>query len=84
MIKVVERNVSDWKKEGECLQNETTAGSCGTLSGYQKETRTCTDGTIEFCDDINTQREVECDITIVCPSTLETGIVTLMQIITIL
>ena len=83
LIKVVERNISDWKKAGECLQNETSTG-CGTQTGYQKEIRTCVNGTIEFCDKIKLEREVECDITIECPSTLKPGIVTLIQIIAII
>ena len=65
-------------KTGDCLPNGTIEGTCGTRPGIQKETRTCTNGNIEFCDTVEIIREVQCDIE--CPSTIKIGIATLTQI----
>ena len=73
-IEVQERVISEWVKTGDCLPNGTIEGTCGTRPGIQKETRTCTNGNIIFCDEVEIVQEVECNITIDCPSTMKTGI----------
>jgi len=67
VICVQERIISDWVKEGNCSANETSGRTCGKESGFQKETRTCKDGNIEFCDKVKIEQAVPCDIE--CPST---------------
>ena len=60
-ISVIAREISEWNNEGECKTSFVRSDGLKCGPGTQRQTRICTDGSIETCASIGTERNISCD-----------------------